>query len=84
MVARQFSQRDPVVAYYGELCTVINDLCELASPPYLLPDLTAKMYAVQEGLGIGKSDPEAKAFLISVMDDLDRVGRLTVVRICGQ
>ena len=31
------------------------------------------MYAVQEGLAVGKADPEAKAYLMGIMDFLQKV-----------
>jgi hypothetical protein len=31
------------------------------------------MYAVQEGIRLAKSDPSAKAYLITLMDQMERV-----------
>ena len=31
------------------------------------------MYAVQEGISLGKTDPAVKAYLLNVMDQLQRV-----------
>ncbi len=33
----------------------------------------ASMYAVQEGIKLGKKDPAAKTFLVTVMDQLQEV-----------
>lgn len=31
------------------------------------------MYAVQEGISLAKNDPEAKVYLLHLMDDMERV-----------
>lgn len=49
MLAKQFTKRDPVVAYY------------------------ANMYAVQQGIGAAKNDPTSKAYLVHLMDQLDKM-----------
>ena len=38
--------------------------------------LLAMMYAVQEGIGLSKSDNEAKAYVRNAMDQLDQVSWL--------
>ncbi len=77
MVAKQFIQRDPVVAYYGRSFFAVKAVCLL----YSLPP-PANMYAVQEGIKLGKSDPSAKAYLSTVMDQLQEV-RFTLLRSAG-
>ncbi len=69
IIHKQLEKEHPVVSYFGEatpLCVCALPSCVCAPPCVVL------MFAVQEGIKVGKS-PEGKTYLFSSMDKLDTV-----------
>ena len=68
VIAKQFKKRDPIVSYYGEAFSVASFYVNVWSIFN-----TANMYAVQEGIRSAKGDPAAKAYLLTLMDEIETV-----------
>lgn len=71
-ISKQFAKRDPVIAYYGKIELLSDDIQILLYLMFFL-HYPANMFAVQEGIRLARSDATAKGYLLTLMDQMESV-----------